>query len=209
MIALTEFQSSVIIGSLLGDGTMRCKRNALLEVNHCLEQQSYVNWKWHALENLVRTPPKARAGNGKRQAYRFTTLSLPQLTPIYRAFYADGRKVIPHLDLSPLALAVWFMDDGCKSRNAAYLNTQQFGESSQRLLLGMLADQLGIKASLNRDKSYYRIRIAVDSMAHLRALIEPFLLPEMRYKLPRTGLSRSESNLAKTLETLNLSQGSA
>ena len=184
MLALTETQRSVILGSLLGDGTMRCKRNALLEVNHCLKQRSYVDWKWRVLENLVKTPPKARDGNGKRRAYRFTTLSLPQLTPFYYAFYTDGRKIIPRLELTPLALAVWFMDDGCKSRNAVYLNTQQFEEPCQELLLDMLAGQFGLKGSLNLDKTYHRIRVAVESMARLRALIEPYLLPEMRYKLP-------------------------
>ncbi len=185
MLALTEMQRSVIVGSLLGDGSMRCKRNALLEVNHCLKQRVYVDWKWTIFKNLVKTPPKVRNGNGCRKAYRFTTLSLPQLTPFYAAFYAAGRKAIPDLELTPLALAVWFMDDGCKSRSTVYLNTQQFDEGGQTRLLTMLARQCGVNGSLNRDKTYRRIRIAVHSMERFRALIEPYLLPEMRYKLPR------------------------
>ncbi len=47
--SLTETQSSIIIGCLLGDGSMRCKVNALLEVNHCLEQKFYVDWKYQQL----------------------------------------------------------------------------------------------------------------------------------------------------------------
>jgi hypothetical protein len=66
---------------------MRCKANALLEINHCLEQRTYVDWKYQQLVDLVGTAPKARTGDGSRVAYRFTTLSLPQLTPFYRAFY--------------------------------------------------------------------------------------------------------------------------
>ena len=58
---------------------MRCKTNALLEINHSIDQKDYVDWKYRQLVNLVKTPPKARRGNGKRIAYRFTTLSLPEL----------------------------------------------------------------------------------------------------------------------------------
>ena len=32
--SLTEEQKSILIGCLLGDGTMRKKKNALLEINH-------------------------------------------------------------------------------------------------------------------------------------------------------------------------------
>jgi hypothetical protein len=58
-------QRSIIIGSLLGDGTMRCRANALLEVNHCLAQKIYVDWKY---QQLVLTPPKARKSNGIKVA---------------------------------------------------------------------------------------------------------------------------------------------
>lgn len=181
---LTCEQRAVIIGTLLGDGAMRCKKNALLEINHCAAQRTYVDWKFDVLRELVGTPPCARDGNGNREAYRFTTLSLPVLTPYYRAFYAGGRKVIPILKLTPLALAVWFMDDGCKSHRAVYFNTQQFDVESQHRMIGILRTQMGLRATLNRDKQYYRLRVAVDSIPRLRELIAPHLLPEMRYKLP-------------------------
>ena len=65
-----------------------------------------------------------------------------------------------------------------------YLNTQQYDETSQRTLLRLLLEQWGIRATLNRDKSYYRIRISVEGTKKLAALIKPYLLPELRYKLP-------------------------
>jgi LAGLIDADG DNA endonuclease family len=80
---------------------------------------------------------------------------------------------------------VWFMDDGCRSRNAVYLNTQQYDEASQRTLLRLLRAQWGIEAALNRDKSYYRVRLSVEGTRKLAGLIEPYLLPELRYKLPQ------------------------
>jgi hypothetical protein len=121
--SLSDEQRSLIVGSLLGDGAMRCKANALIEFNHSAEQSDYVDWKFQQLAALVRTPPKLRNGNGGRVAYRFTTRSLPELTPFYWAFYREGRKIVPPLELTPLAMAVWFMDDGSKSYHALYLNT--------------------------------------------------------------------------------------
>src|SRR6266516_6996169 len=110
--SLSEVQHAIVVGSLLGDGSMRCKTNALLEINHSFAQRSYVDWKFSHLADLVRTPPKPRKGNGRRVAYRFVTRSLPLLTPYFRLFYGAGRKRVPKMELDPLALAVWFMDDG-------------------------------------------------------------------------------------------------
>jgi hypothetical protein len=183
--SLSEVQRQIIVGSLLGDGAMRCKTNALLEINHPSHQRSYVDWKYRHLAELVRTPPKARKSNGSRIAYRFVTRSLPELTPFYRLFYGTGRKRIPEVELPELTLAVWFMDDGCRSRNAVYLNTQQYDATSQQRLLRLLRDQWGIGGALNRDKSYYRIRLSVEGTRTLARLIGPHLLPELRYKLPQ------------------------
>ena len=183
--SLSEEERAVVVGSLLGDGAMRCKTNALLEVNHSLAQKDYVDWKYRKLQRLVRTPPKARRGNEDRMAYRFTTRSLPELTGLYRWFYEARRKRVPDdLQISPLALAVWVMDDGCKSHRAMYLNTQQFKLGEQELLIEILQAQYGIRATLNRDKRYTRIRIAVDSVARLYEVVRSHVLPCLRYKFP-------------------------
>ncbi len=183
--SLSEEQRSIVVGSLLGDGGMRCKTNALLEINHSLAQRGYVDWKYGWLAELVSTTPSARSGNGDRVVYRFVTRSVPELTPFFHRFYGGGKKQVRgELELTPMTLAVWFMDDGCRSRRAVYLNTQQFDEMSQRTMLRLLEEQWGIRASLNRDKCYHRIRISVASTTRLRGIIEPYLLSEFRYKLP-------------------------
>jgi hypothetical protein len=96
----------------------------------------------------------------------------------------DGSGCQTDVELTPLALAAWFMDDGCRSRNAVYLNTQQFDISGQRRLLAMLGRQWQIAGTLNRDKCYRRIRVTVDGTKRLAQLVEPYVLPELRYKLP-------------------------
>lgn len=182
---LTPEQHSLIVGTLLGDGSMRCKANALLEVNHSARQREYVDWKYKVLADLVATPPQLRATNGTRIAYRFVTRSLPALTPYYWTFYATGRKAVPDVEITPLALAVWLMDDGSRSYRAVYFNTQQFDLPDQMRLIRILERQFGLVARLNRDKSYYRLRVAVESVPRLRSLVSQYLLPELAYKLPK------------------------
>jgi len=183
--SLTEHEQAVVIGCILGDGAMRCKKNALLEINHSAKQKSYVDWKYNALRRFVTTPPKIRCGGFNRVAYRFTTRSLPELTTLYNRFYENNIKIIPKdLKIEPLSLAIWFMDDGCKSYRAIYLNTQKFDFKSQVQLIRFLKEQFKIKASLNKDKIYYRLRIAVESMQRFKSIIRPYVLPQFRYKLP-------------------------
>ena len=185
MGSLTERQEAIVIGSLLGDGAMRCKSNALLEINHSLKQKEYVDWKYNELKNMVSTQPKKRFCNAGRIAYRFTTRSISELTEIYKKFYESGRKIIPgSLKIHPLSLAVWFMDDGCKSYRAIYLNTQKFNIAEQERLMVLLKEQYDIKSSLNKDKKYYRLRIAVSSVGKFIETIKPYLLPMFCYKTP-------------------------
>lgn len=51
--SLSDEQRSLIEGTLLGDGAMRCKANALIEINHSAEQRSYVDWKYQRLRAFV------------------------------------------------------------------------------------------------------------------------------------------------------------
>ena len=183
--SLTEEQKSILIGTLLGDGTMRKKKNAHLEINHSFAQKALVDWIFSKFSSLVTIPPKWRKGNGKREAYRFATQSLPVLTPFYDQFFPNKKKVIPNdLKLNPLTLAVWFMDDGSKSRSSIYLNTQQFTKDEQLKLIDLLRNQFGLDSTLNKDKIYFRIRIRTRSVKRFIEVVDKFLLEEFKYKLP-------------------------
>ncbi|TSC57861.1 MAG: LAGLIDADG homing endonuclease type 2 [Candidatus Peregrinibacteria bacterium Greene0416_19] len=185
--SLSALQRAILIGSLLGDGTLRkqgTRTNALFEVNHAFAFKEYVDWKYEQFRAFVRTPPKARKGRGTRVAYRFTTRSLPVFTQYHEWFYRDGRKCIPaDLTLDPMTLAVWFMDDGTKSRSAMYLNTQQCSMCEQRNLQRALLEHFGIKSALNRDRTYHRLRITTESTTVLENIIRPYILPCFQYKL--------------------------
>jgi hypothetical protein len=206
--SLTPTQHAVLVGSLLGDGTLRRqgnKRNALFEVNHAFKFKEYVDWKWQHFREYVLTPPKPRTGNGTRVAYRFTTRSLSLFTSYHRWFYDNGKKRVPSdLELDSLSLAVWFMDDGSKSREAWYLNTQQFSVEEQVFLASLLKATFGIESALNRDKQYFRLRISIQGTGLMSSLIASYVLPCLRHKLvhdPVTTESKDESFPAREANT--------
>jgi len=185
--SLTQYQLSIIIGSILGDGYIRKikgRKDAFLEINHSVKAREYVDWKYFALKNICKSPPKTRIIDETRTAYRFFTKQYSELSALLELFYKNGKKIIPSsLVLNPLILAVWFMDDGSKSRkHDVYLNTQQFSMFDQKRLLKKLRD-LGLKARINKDKKYYRIRFLKESVLKLNEIISPYVIKSLRYKL--------------------------
>lgn len=184
--SLTEYQHSLILGSLLGDGYMSCKTHAYLKIGHSIKQRDYVDWKYSLLSNLTNTAPKQYLGNGTRIGYRFLTRSLPELTVYYRKFYGKTKKkqIPANLSINVFSLAVWYMDDGAKNRKSAYFNTQQFSYKEQQQLLLLLKNRFGLVGTLNRDKKYFRIRLFQESAQKLKKLIQPVMPECMHYKLP-------------------------
>jgi hypothetical protein len=184
--SLTQLQKSLIIGTLLGDGYLRKlkgRKDAFLEVNHSIRAKDYVDWKYSVLKSIAGGVPKSRHGNGHRIAYRFYTRQHPELSQMHELFYESGKKRIPDIQLDPVSLAVWFMDDGSRCRDRdVYLNTQQFNFSDQEKLRRMLKS-LGLGTTINKDKSYYRIRFLKDSIKKFNQLISEYIIPSMRYKL--------------------------
>ena len=185
--SLTRLQKSVIIGCILGDGYLRKipgRKDAFLEVNHSIKAKEYVDWKYSVLRNICSSLPKRRRIDTKRVAYRFFTCQHPDITRLYERFYRNGKKIIPsEIKLNPIILAVWFMDDGSKTKKGdVYLNCQQFDFHSQRRLLHALR-QMGIRARMNKDKKYYRIRIYKESIPRLIELVQPHIIPSMHYKI--------------------------
>lgn len=87
MGSLSEIQQQLILGCVLGDGYLRKKTNAHLQITHSVKQKEYVDWKYQILKDIVITPPKTYRGNADRIGYRFFTRSIPELTVFYGRFY--------------------------------------------------------------------------------------------------------------------------
>ncbi len=110
--ALSDDQMKLIMGSLLGDGSMRyaSEHNVAFRVGHSERQREYCEWKQQMLAPFANAI--GRTGNG----IGFDTLPMRQLAELRDAVYAgDGRKTVTADLLAQLderAIAAWYCDDG-------------------------------------------------------------------------------------------------
>lgn len=199
-VHLMSEQRTVITGSLLGDGTMRVGRgsiNANFKIEHGLQQKAYVEWKHNLLKRLVFTGPRlsyrySESGMKYAKSWWFRTIRHPVLTQIYRQFYAGegfrcGKKVVPQSvkqDLTPLALAIWVMDDGSYSKGAINLSTYAFSVRDIYFLKECLQEKFRVETTPTRDRDKgYRLFCTRASTANLARIIRPYIIPSMRYKI--------------------------
>src|SRR5438552_15531755 len=107
---------SVIVGSLLGDGYLT--PSGSLQVEHCLAHADYVGWKYEMLRSIAGKRPRIveRYDSRTAKTYRSMRFYTKCVLKCFRNdFYEDRRKVVPRFIgrlMDPLAVAVWFMDDG-------------------------------------------------------------------------------------------------
>jgi len=188
-------QRSLIIGSILGDGTLRIGSkaiNANLKIEHGLPQKEYVFWKYSILRPFVFTEPKVSyryRENRKRYAksWWFRTVRHPLITEFYKQFYKNGHKIIPddiekHLDV--LALAVWIMDDGSLSQKRIDISTYSFTEKGIQLLQRVLKKNFGLIANYYRDRDKgYRMYFKSSETKKLILIIKPYILDCLKYKI--------------------------
>ncbi len=128
-LVISDRQSDIIVGSILGDGhlefTGSCCR---LKIEHSYKQKDYVDWKYQELKNLILKVPQLKTRQ-MQCSYWFCTMSLPQLMCFYNVFQNRRIPADIYNYLKPLALAIWFMDDGSvksKQCKGLYLQTQSF-----------------------------------------------------------------------------------
>ena len=205
-LKLTKRQKEILVGKILGDGHLETQDNGKtyrLKVEHSIKQKVYVDWLYNEFKEWVRTFPqsrkrevKLRTVSGEYEKYWFNTLSSGSLRFYAKEFYRDGKKIVPeliHRWLSPLAIAVWYMDDGSiKSRfhKTVLLNTHSFSKISLKRLQKVLLDRYVVKTTLQKQREGIQIYIISETIDKFLNIIEPHILPSMRYKLPEVWLTQ-------------------
>ena len=194
-LTMTERQRQILDGMLLGDAHLERQRGALsarLKVEHSVAQSAYVHWKFSEWRLWVRTPPTERIrpnrlGTCSRNV-GFTTLAHLEFETARLRFYRERRKVVPYdLELTPLSMAVWFMDDGSRKSNQCrglYLNTQSFTAEEVDFLRVVMRRDVGIETSVRQQRDGLQIYVPSNSVTEFLSFISADVLPCMRYKLP-------------------------
>ncbi|CCA78108.1 probable intron-encoded LAGLIDADG endonuclease, partial (mitochondrion) [Serendipita indica DSM 11827] len=189
---------SIIFGSLLGDahgekrstsgGTRISFYQESTHVSYLLWLHSYLSFRGYC--NIIIPAITTRLGvkGVVRQIIRFHTWTYSSFNWIYDLFYVNGIKMVPSNIaeyLTPLALAVWIMDDGTKASAGLRLCTNSFTYSDCLLLVKALNDNFSLKATVQSAgaPNQYCIYIWKESMPLLRSIVSPYIIPEMKYKI--------------------------
>ena len=110
---LSDFQWQVILGGLMGDGAVSPSHSghaARFRWGHGAKQVAYGDWKASLLANVG----VSRSTNAKGAVFH-DMRPLPELAELREAVYVGGKKVLSDdylKRLTPLSLAIWYMDDG-------------------------------------------------------------------------------------------------
>lgn len=118
------------------------------------------------------------------------TRAYPVIIVLYELFYEmrDGHMVkrvsldmLPYL--TPLCLAYWIMDDGTYNHGNILLCTDGFTHDEVYLLAAMLHYNLGLVCTTQKFGKGLRLYVTAKSIPKLRALVAPYIIPSMLYKI--------------------------
>lgn len=172
---LSDQCKEIILGMLLGDGSLKIHKpykNARLAFRHSIKQKDYFFWKVDKLREICsescwwKQEPNGLGG----EMLRYQSLALELLTEIHKLTYHHNKLVIKRRWLNlltPLSLAVWWMDDGSLIGNGrkGVLCTDSFTLEEQKILAQYLLKVWKVKVAIGkitreRDgviKEYYRL----------------------------------------------------
>ena len=103
-------------------------------------------------------------------------------------FYKNGVKYIhPNVEkfLTPLALAIWIMDDGGWAKPGVRIATYSFTLKEVEYLLNILIKKFNLSCTIQKIHlpNKYSIYIKKESIYKLRELVLPHMHKSMFYKL--------------------------
>lgn len=194
-LKLTTEQKEVLIGGLFGDLNLRKIGNySRLVVEQ--KNKEYLFHLYEIFKDFIRTEPKERLQKRLetsewKSTWYFSTISHPEFEYYYNLFYKDNIKIVDHIlldELTPRAIAYWFMDDGSRQRNNYLLSTCCFTLEEHYLFVKFFKDNYNISCTIQKKNSTKKtmmlyIRSSDRSNDRFRLLVEPYIVDSMKYKL--------------------------
>ena len=181
-LSVSPRQRDILIGSVLGDAYIAPRGK--IRIEHSVKQREYVYWKHAELKSLCYAGvPREITHRYRGKSYQAIFLQFRQFFRPWRAIFYEGRqKIFPkNLSLSPLSLAVWYMDDGCWTGKKIVISTESFKGESIKTLQDTLLHQFNLDTIVGKNG-----KLVIRKKSHLTfcRLISQYILPSMRYKLP-------------------------
>lgn len=199
---LSKVQWEAAIGLILGDASLQTQNKGKtyrIKFEWGDKNKVYLDHVYDLFDEWVLTEPHKKvrispAGNTVIN-WGFQTLSHEAFNPLAQLFLDLNKKSIPtdliKNHLTPRGLAYWFADDGGKldynknyKKKSVVLNTQSFKDEEVEIMSQQLIDKFNFDCEVRPNKGKKVIVIKSVSYSTFLSLIEPFILPEMKYKLP-------------------------
>jgi len=196
---LSNEAREIIWGSLIGDGGIflgNGNRHYCYKESHSLQQVEYINWKYDFLKPVAGSRIYSTKSFHKRnQKYyttlQFTTKAMSYFTRLRKIFYPKGKKFIRRKilnKLTPLGLAVWFMDDGgCSKNNRNYpqLNIYSCGYSIEENLemQKYFQEKWDIEVRIHCRKNRPQVYFNKPNSLKFIEIIKPHIISSMLYKI--------------------------
>lgn len=184
-LSVSEEQSDILIGCILGDAYIT--KLGKVQIEQGDRQAAYVWWKYEKLRSISYGPPRRVVRYDKQDkrttiSYRFWTRQF--FREWRQRFYSGGRKVIPSdlVHLSPLTMAVWYMDDGSlREDRRVILSTESFDLDERKRIKALLETSFDVVVRLKGDG---KILVGTRQTRKLLAHIKPYIVKSMDYKVP-------------------------
>ena len=183
---LKEDQIKLILGSILGDGSLRFNsdHNVSFRVGHGIQQRKYCEWKHEMLAPF--SNKIGPTGNG----IGFDTIPMHQLAWLHKAVYAQNgtRTITDELieELDERAIAAWYCDDGSFSGNYEQWGHGKaviYNKSLSELDKERLADRYEELGMGRPTVTYRELLFSGERAKQFHEKIAPYVHPSMAYKL--------------------------
>lgn len=185
---LTQMQRDVVIGSILGDGSIDGR---ILGMCHSIKQEEYLDYKRSFFQNEIGEKYYRKYRGYK--SVRCRTKAFGEIKILESVFYTEKHKKIIPVNikdfLSPLSIAIWYLDDGSrKGKNYGNIATCCFTYEENLLLSNAINEIIGIESKVVIDNQKYPMLILPaknDTFLKFCRYIEKYVPDCMRYKLSK------------------------
>jgi len=196
-VELTDFQKQMIMGSVLGDGTIT--KSGAYSCSHSIKQKEYFDHKRQVLYNLHSNCSQRYIHSyaylkKDAESIHFTTGCNKYLYEMRKIFYPEGKKVFPYNylvdNMTEEGLAYWYCDDGSFDQGYCYFHTYGYGYEEQEKIQMILKNKFSISTSIRKKNEEWR---HIDKRNYLSMdrknsnlfidLIRPHIIPSMLYKI--------------------------
>ena len=184
---LTYQQEQILTGLLIGDGSVADEGRSV-EFSQKVDHEGYVDWLLESLGSIAGNKQKARTSGYGTTMIPARTISCNQVENFTSWFVENGKKIIPEdIEISPISVAVMYMDDGSLSKNEGQLDRctlhlSDYDEGSVNNLVKAFEMQLHIYPVKYFGKGW-NLRFNAFDADKLQMLVAPYICDCMQYKL--------------------------